>query len=186
MTPDPPPPLLTRARATLADWALPLIALGALLVFGPFLGTRSDRIPEGTRLPDAPLVDARTGVKTSLAAVVRQGPTALHVYATWCGVCMREWPDLPSLAAAHAEDVAFVAIALDDPAKVRAHLEAQPVPFPVYLGGEAVARSLRVEVYPSTVFVTPSLHALYDQSGRLASASFQRAAARMAAREEAP
>jgi thiol-disulfide isomerase/thioredoxin len=61
-------------------------------------------------------------------------PVLLNVWASWCGPCVTEMPELQRFAATQgANGVHVVGIALDDRAAVRAFLQRVPVSYPILL-----------------------------------------------------
>jgi len=69
-------------------------------------------------------------------------PVLLNYWASWCGPCIKEMPDLDAFASAQAEDgVQVIGIALDEAETVRAFLQRVPVGYPVLIeavpGGES-------------------------------------------------
>ena len=80
-------------------------------------------------------VDA-AGVRQKLAAL-RGKIVVLNVWATWCGPCVMEFPDLVRFEKAYrSRGVAVIGLSVDDPAKaptlVPAFLKKQNATFPVY------------------------------------------------------
>ena len=61
-------------------------------------------------------------------------PMLVNVWASWCGPCIEEMPELQRFAASQGEDgTQVVGIALDDAASVRAFLQRIPVHYPILL-----------------------------------------------------
>lgn len=61
-------------------------------------------------------------------------PLLVNVWASWCGPCIEEMPELQRFATQQGGNgVQVVGIALDDPAAVRAFLERVPVDYPILL-----------------------------------------------------
>lgn len=65
----------------------------------------------------------------------------LNFWATWCAPCRDEMPDFASLRAQYRpQEVEFVGLAIDNPQRVTAFLQRQPVNYPILVGeGEAHA-----------------------------------------------
>ena len=58
----------------------------------------------------------------------------INLWASWCGPCIEEMPELQRFAASQqANGVQVVGIALDDPAAVRDFLRRVPVAYPILL-----------------------------------------------------
>ena len=61
-------------------------------------------------------------------------PLLVNVWASWCGPCIEEMPELQRFAAEQGGNgVQVVGIALDDAASVRAFLERVPVAYPILI-----------------------------------------------------
>ncbi|HVR81560.1 MAG TPA: TlpA disulfide reductase family protein [Luteimonas sp.] len=71
----------------------------------------------------------------TLPAAYAGRPLLINVWASWCGPCIKEMPELQRFAAQQpANGVQVVGIALDDAAAVRAFLQRVPVSYPILLG----------------------------------------------------
>jgi len=88
----------------------------------------------------------------------------VNYWATWCGPCIKEIPELNHLAAAHAERVVVLGVNYDEPEGDEALAQAREMKseFPVY--AEDPAAVLGIEqpaVLPTTFVFAPdgSLHA---------------------------
>jgi thiol-disulfide isomerase/thioredoxin len=67
-------------------------------------------------------------------AELRGHPAVVNVWASWCGPCIEEMPELQRFAASQGEaGTQVVGIALDDAASVRAFLQRIPVHYPILL-----------------------------------------------------
>lgn len=79
----------------------------------------------------------------------------LNFWATWCGPCRLEMPDLEARAIAHADRLTVLGINFDEtPEEVVAFRDELGVTFPLLLDpGAKVQRLYRVLGYPTTYFV---------------------------------
>ena len=92
---------------------------------GVAVAGRGDRIPAFTvpGLDDRPL---------DVPGSWRGRPLLINVWASWCGPCIEEMPELQRFHAEQgAKGVQVVGIALDDPASVRAFLQRIRVTYPI-------------------------------------------------------
>jgi len=88
---------------------------------------RGDPLPE-IRLPglDGNIVD--------LAAIAPDRPLLVNVWASWCGPCLDEMPELQRYARSQGADgVQVVGLALDSAEGVRGFLARTPVDYPILL-----------------------------------------------------
>lgn len=83
----------------------------------------------------APLVlPGLDGKRVALPSAFGGQTLLVNVWASWCGPCIQEMPELQRFAAQQgANGVQVVGIALDDPAAVRAFLAKVPVAYPILL-----------------------------------------------------
>lgn len=96
--------------------------------------------PAGVRpaRPGDPLPDIRLpgldGKIVELAAIARGRPLLVNVWASWCGPCVEEMPELQRFAGDQgAAGVQVVGLALDTPEGVRDFLARVPVDYPILL-----------------------------------------------------
>ena len=74
------------------------------------------------------------GAPRTLPAAWPGRPLLVNVWASWCGPCIEEMPELQRFAAEQGGNgVQVVGIALDDAASVRAFLERVPVAYPILI-----------------------------------------------------
>ena len=97
-------------------------------------------VPEGVRAaqpgerPDAIRLPDLDGNIVELAAIAPGRPLLVNVWASWCGPCIEEMPELQRFATAQgAAGVQVVGLALDEAAAVRAFLQQVPVDYPILL-----------------------------------------------------
>ena len=118
-----------------------------------------------------PLLDGGT----LRSADLRGRPHLLIFWTTWCGVCEAEMPMYRALAERYAaRGLAVVAVNADRegdvPALVRAHRDAQGLPFPIALDDRSMVRRFRVEMFPHLVLVDAAGQIRHVHQGR----SFER------------
>ncbi len=103
------------------------------------------------------------GERTSLAAASAGKRTLVYVWSPWCTVCKAESQNIAwvrSIVGDHA-NVVSIAAGWERVEDVRQYVAERGVQYPVLLGGESVARALRVEAFP-TIYVI-------DAQGRISS-----------------
>jgi thiol-disulfide isomerase/thioredoxin len=94
---------------------------------GVIVGERGGSVPE-MRARD---LDGRP---VALPAAWAGKTTLVNVWATWCGPCLKEIPELQAFATAQGADgVQVVGIALDEDAAVRAFLQARAIGYPTLI-----------------------------------------------------
>lgn len=86
---------------------------------------------EGDTMPTLRLPDLQ-GRTVEVPETWRGRPLLINVWASWCGPCIEEMPELQRFGAHQGrEGVQVVGIALDDPEAVRAFLHKVPVDYPI-------------------------------------------------------
>jgi thiol-disulfide isomerase/thioredoxin len=77
-------------------------------------------------------LDGRTTILP--ADIAPRRPLLINVWASWCGPCIEEMPELQRYSEAQgAGGVQVIGLALDDAASVRAFLKRVPVRYPIVL-----------------------------------------------------
>jgi len=123
---DGPGPLL---RTELGQRALQgaLSASAPQAPAGVTVARRGEPVPEMV-LPD---LDGKSVIVPKAYA---GRPLLINVWASWCGPCIKEMPELQRYAAEQgAQGVQVIGIALDDVAAVRDFLTTTPVAYPILL-----------------------------------------------------
>jgi thiol-disulfide isomerase/thioredoxin len=94
---------------------------------GVVVAKRGEPIPS-LQLPD--LAGNPVGVSETWSG----RPLLINVWASWCGPCIEEMPELQRFSMRQGEaGVQIVGIALDDPAAVREFLARVPVQYPILI-----------------------------------------------------
>ena len=94
-------------------------------------------------------------------AQLRGHPVVVNVWASWCGPCRFELPDLQKASAARGDEVAFIGVDAEDtdPA-AKTFLEEFPLPYPSVTDPDRqVKAELGLRGYPATAY--------YDSTGKL-------------------
>ncbi len=154
-------PVFVLVFAALAAAAAAYFAKDALLPpAAPAPGDARTAAPKRT-VPAGPLLVAeRSGTRRDLASRSGKG-MILHFWATWCGPCREEMPDLVKFVKDTEKDphVEFIAVSVDESwSIVDAWLKKQGISgLPVALDPKgAIAERYGVTGYPETFFVAPS------------------------------
>jgi thiol-disulfide isomerase/thioredoxin len=90
------------------------------------------KIAERGEILPAFTLPALDGKRVAVPQAYAGRPVLLNVWASWCGPCLKEMPELDRYSAARAANgVQVVGIALDDAAAVRAFLKRVQIGYPV-------------------------------------------------------
>ena len=129
-------------------------------------GVKSAAAPEVTEIKEADLksiLGAGTG---------RERPLLVNFWATWCGPCREEFPDLVEIRRRYGADrLDFVLVSLDDPSDIAGAVpeflaEARATAFPSYLLNADDSDAAINLVDPTWSGELPATF-LYDRSGAL-------------------
>ncbi|KAF1687058.1 alkyl hydroperoxide reductase [Pseudoxanthomonas broegbernensis] len=106
--------------------------------------------------------------KTRSLSQWRGQPVLINYWATWCGPCIKEMPELDAFAGtqSRAGGVQVVGIALDEASSVKAYLARKPVRYPVLVEAVEYGDSGSSARYGNAHGVLP-YSVLLDAQGRV-------------------
>ena len=81
----------------------------------------------------------------------------VNLFASWCGPCVAEAPDVTAFAAAHAADTVVVSVDVGEPAATARQFRARfGIDYPIAFDeSSSVYKSIGMQAYPTTLFVRP-------------------------------
>ncbi|QGZ62353.1 TlpA family protein disulfide reductase [Paraburkholderia acidisoli] len=83
--------------------------------------------------------------KPQSLAIYKGKPVVVNFWASWCGPCVEEMPELSALQREYAKKgIQFVGLGVDSAANIKTFLKKVPVDYPIYIagfGGADVARA---------------------------------------------
>ena len=154
-----------------------------LLLCGCGAGEPEETEPAKTAAPDFTFYD-REGNAHTLSEF--QGkPVILNFWASWCGPCKSEMPDLEEAYRKYGEDIHFVMVNLTDGNSetvetASSYIDGQGYTFPVYYdidpeGAHALAgaEAYQVNSIPITYFIDAEGNIVAYASGMMSSARLQ-------------
>lgn len=129
---------------------------------------KSDRLPEFS----LETVDRITISDKTLKGKI----VVIDVWATWCGNCLTELPELNKLAEKYKQDstVMFIAISDETVEKVCSFLERRPYNFTQIPLGDKLTTALQtrlVKTYPQHIVLGKDLTIEFEHTGEMANAS---------------
>ena len=112
-------------------------------------------IQPGDTMPDF-TVALSDGTSATLSELLKENDlVVLNVFATWCGPCKLEFPEMEKTYQAHSDRMVILSVS-GDPADTRemiaAYKEENALSFPMGMAGDALD-FLDVTAYPTTVFI---------------------------------
>lgn len=136
-----------------------------LMVVGAVQGWRGRTLVEdGTPAPDLALRDL-DGTLHRLSDY-RGRPVMLHFWATWCGVCRREFGALNAVEAARGDGVLLGVVEDgDDAAALRAFVKDRGLTYPVLRGNSEMSRQWGISVFPTTFYLNSEGRIVTHQMG---------------------
>ena len=125
----------------------------------------------GEELPVVSSTDLEKIVAAEQGKVV-----VLNFWASWCGPCKREIPELVEMRKEYPEDrVAIIGVSMDhDPAMMYEYLARQSVNYPLYLGTQEVGIDYAVAGIPKLFVFDKSGEAAFTFEGLIRSAMLHR------------
>ncbi|MEZ4267069.1 MAG: TlpA disulfide reductase family protein [Myxococcota bacterium] len=146
--------------------------LVALLVIGAmqWMQRRGQRggggaLTVGADAPALELTDLQTSERLSVADL-RGAPAILNFWATWCGPCMRELPDIEGLHRESAGRYRVVSVVSEAGAVVRPVIAKKGLTMPVLLDSSGSAfTAYKVERLPTTVILDRDGRVVHDFTG---------------------
>lgn len=144
----------------LRDWGLALaLALGVFVIWSVFFSGPSAPVATG-QAPDFALPTLVEGEEITLSAM-RGTPVVVNFWATWCGPCKKEIPELVAFAEANPE-VPIIGVSVDNGmpiGKLRKWAERLKITYPVaHDTSSGVADMWGVSTLPTTFVVTADGH----------------------------
>jgi cytochrome c biogenesis protein CcmG, thiol:disulfide interchange protein DsbE len=108
------------------------------------------------------ILDGGTDAFDARLAELKGTPVVVNKWASWCGPCRLEFPELQTEASKRGGDVAFLGVLSDDAKDTGAQfLSELPLPYPSYYDPDQdIAKELNAQAgFPATAF--------YDREGKL-------------------
>lgn len=104
-----------------------------------------EEVPEPVRIPNIEGADLVTGEAVSLAKLEGH-VVVVDIWATWCGPCVREIPELTEFQEKHKDDsFTYVGLSVDaqeDVGLVKAFAEKRELNYPVIMGNREMMQVL--------------------------------------------
>ena len=99
-------------------------------------------------------------------------PIVVNYWATWCGPCRQEMPELVELQKKYQGKVQFVGIAIDEVAPVTVFAKQYKVNFPTLIGSNSAMEMMRAQGnvqggLPFTVIIDGKGQLVFKELGRM-------------------
>ena len=112
-------------------------------------------IQPGDTMPDF-TVALSDGTSATLSELLKENDlVVLNVFATWCGPCKLEFPEMEKTYQAHRDRMVILSVSgapADTREMIAAYKEENALSFPMGMAGDALD-FLNVTAYPTTVFI---------------------------------
>jgi len=93
----------------------------------------------------------------SVALSDYHGKTVLmNIWATWCGPCLKEIPDLKALQDEKSDSLVILGVLLDSGSPEAARpivLDELKINYPVWYGDDAFGQKFQISVFPTTLIL---------------------------------
>ncbi len=147
-----------------------VVVLALVLIgLGPHRQGSRDEPKPGPRTgsPSRPISGKTTDGKTVSLADFKGKVVLINFWATWCGPCRQEMPEIIALHNKYKDrGLVVLSIASDDTqGPVDALLKDSPLPFTVVYGTDDMKRTYAVNALPTTVLIDKSGQIVYDIDG---------------------
>lgn len=142
-------------KRILAGVAVAAVAAGGGVLAGHWAGGGNAGVPNADAASVAGKQDAvgqlwsatvtNPDGKPQSLAIYKGKPIVVNFWASWCGPCVEEMPELSALQREYAKKgIQFVGLGVDSAANIKTFLKKVPVDYPIYIagfGGADVARA---------------------------------------------
>ena len=143
-----------------------LVSLGAAAYADSGIG-----VEPGQKMPDftVPLTD---GSSATLSALLKEKDlVVLNIFASWCGPCEREFPEMEAVYQAHSDKMVIVSVSGDPNDTmdiISAYKDSHKLSFPMGLASEELY-PLAGSGFPTTIFIDRSGNVGFIKVGAFAS-----------------
>lgn len=140
-------------KRILAGVAVAAVAAGGGILAGHYANSGSSGVADAASIASQPnavgqlwtaAVTNPDGKPQSLA-IYKGRPIVVNFWASWCGPCVEEMPELSALQREYAKKgIQFVGVGVDSAANIKTFLKKVPVDYPIFIagfGGADVARA---------------------------------------------
>ena len=140
-------------KRILAGVAVAAVAAGGGILAGHYANSGNTGVADAASVASKPdavgqlwtaAVTNSDGKPQSLS-IYKGHPIVVNFWASWCGPCVEEMPELSALQREYAKKgIQFVGVGVDSAANIQNFLKKVPVDYPIYIagfGGADVARA---------------------------------------------
>jgi len=156
------------ARLTLMNTSIGLaLFFCALLALAAPLGAGEE---EQASIFEGVMLTGMDGSEVAMDSLLDSGPLVVNFWATWCGPCRKELPQLEKLYREFApKGVQFAAVSVDHrnyAGRVKSVLAQQEMTVPVYVDYETtLAKGFKVKSIPTTIIILEDRSQYYRSKG---------------------